>query len=199
MTDVKFIEMDENLYLSTTTNRRNDGCLSNIDDNTFDQYSTRYELNEEGIFKQHSNINTTGAIHVDHQKSNGDVLILITNTFDSLTSACNGQSLYFMNSTTLPVKITEIPNCNVRKSIILSITDKIVTMAILSMDRTVEIYKVFISNSTSTQTQVISTYETSDVVHVVTDLGTFLIISNTYDSSEDALAVSFDVPVTIYR
>ena len=156
---------------------------------------------QQDIFQLTSSVRTDTATNVDFKKLE-EILTLFTNTFyQSNQSRCVTQTLYKFSDNS-QVKFASVLSCNVIKSIILSQANDVITIAILSSTvdgyRQLEIFDVF-KNSSYARKQVIATYYASDVAQVTTKSETFLVIANTYDTSTEALSVSYTVPVTVLR
>ena len=76
------------------------------------------------------------------------------------------------------------------------------TIAVLGMDsfghRHLQIIDIF-KNGATVVKQVIVTHFASDVIQISEGDRRFIVIANTFDSSEEALAVSYSVPVAVHR
>ena len=131
----------------------------------------------------------------------GEFLTLFTNTFLIATN-CVQQTLHslLMNSSYVP--IGSFRSCNAIKSIILFRGNAETTIAVLGSNyvgyRILEIVDIHDNGSTSIK-QVIATHYASDVIQLANGGRSFIVIANTYDSSEEALAISYTVPVSVYR
>ena len=116
----------------------------------------------------------------------------------SLVASPEGDSVSFGNET-----------CDVTKGIIVNSTNLSSMIALLGVNSNDEpqlnIYAVVhpipeVSfQGTTHLVQSIPTYYASDVMSMKTNLGLFVVIANTYDSSPGSLTVSYTVPVVIYK
>ena len=131
----------------------------------------------------------------------GEFLTLFTNTFLIATN-CVQQTLHSLLINSSYVPMGSFRSCNAIKSLILFRGNAKTTIAVLGSNylgyRYLEIADIHNNGSTSIK-QVIATHYASDVIQLANGGRSFIAIANTYDSSEEALAISYVVPVAIYR
>ena len=136
----------------------------------------------------------------------GECINLITNTLDSTLQAnCGNQTLFRYNfQSQIKTSIADIDACDTIKSIILSANNDVISIAILSMmqeQKQVLIYNVPVNGDTPTNMtqQTISTYFASDLLQFSRNDENFLVVLNSYDTSAEAIAVTYTVPAAIFR
>ena len=143
---------------------------------------------------------------MDILEVSGEYINLITNTLDStLQTNCGNQTLFRYNfQSQIKTSIADIDACDTIKSIILSANSDVISIAILSMmqeQKQVLIYSVPVNGNTPTNMtqQTISTYFASDLLQFSRNDENFLVVLNSYDTSAEAIAVTYTVPAAIFR
>ena len=143
---------------------------------------------------------------MDILEVSGEYINLITNTLDStLQTNCGNQTLFRYNfQSQIKTSIADIDACDTIKSIILSANSDVISIAILSMmqeQKQVLIYNVPVNGNTPTNMtqQTISTYFASDLLQFSRNDENFLVVLNSYDTSAEAIAVTYTVPTAIFR
>ena len=143
---------------------------------------------------------------MDILEVSGEYINLITNTLDStLQTNCGNQTLFRYNfQSQIKTSIADIDACDTIKSIILSANSDVISIAILSMmqeQKQVLIYNVPVNGNTPTNMtqQTISTYFASDLLQFSRNDENFLVVLNSYDTSAEAIAVTYTVPAAIFR
>ena len=200
ITGMKFVTTSGEIYLASSSNRRNAGCFPQFSSN--EHYSTTYRYNEStDIFQKYAFARTYDAIGLDVNIPVGEFLTLFTNTFLIATN-CVQQTLHSLLVNSSYVPMGSFRSCNAIKSIILFRGNAITTIAVLGSNylgyRNLEIVDLYNNGSTSIK-QVIATNYASDVIQLSNGGRRFIVIANTYDSSEEALEISYTVPVSVYR
>ena len=143
---------------------------------------------------------------MDILEVSGEYINLITNTLDStLQTNCGNQTLFRYNfQSQIKTSIADIDACDTIKSIILSANSDVISIAILSMmqeQKQVLIYSVPVNGNTPTNMtqQTISTYFASDLLQFSRNDENFLVVLNSYDTSAEAIAVTYTVAAAIFR
>ena len=188
-------KINDSIVLLTSSNKRNLGCIPNLSSQK--QYTSLYSINSSTVDRVES-IESYHAKNVDILEVSGEYINLITNTLDStLQTNCGNQTLFRYNfQSQIKTSIADIDACDTIKSIILSANSDVISIAILSM-----IYNVPVNGNTPTNMtqQTISTYFASDLLQFSRNDENFLVVLNSYDTSAEAIAVTYTVPAAIFR
>lgn len=181
----------------SSSNKINDDCFPTLP--AANELSMTYQYNNNtNTFDQLTQVKTSKAALINTFMKEDDTLMLYTNTYNKNNhSTCVNQSLYLFQTNTYTLSAS-VPACDVIKSIIIDSSAEVTTIAILRKSFVVEIYDIY-TNSTQHLKQTIPTFSASDVTLFSTSFGTFLAIANTYQTSTEALATSYSVPVSVYR
>lgn len=196
-------KINDSIVLLTSSNKRNLGCIPNLSSQK--QYTSLYSINSSTVDRIES-IESYHAKNVDILEVSGEYINLITNTLDStLQTNCGNQTLFRYNfQSQIKTSIADIDACDTIKSIILSANSDVISIAILSMmqeQKQVLIYNVPVNGNTPTnmRQQTISTYFASDLLQFSRNDENFLVVLNSYDTSAEAIAVTYTVPAAIFR
>jgi hypothetical protein len=200
VTGSKFGVHNDQIVVFTSSNKQIADCkYENMDSSKI--YMLSFKFDEvSGNFNNFAPYETGKAANVDLDSSSSSVVYTqVQNSFAS--SACVDQSLHLISSN----RSLKFGNdtCEVLKTIFIKSNQDYSTIAVLGTDiyhsRRVDVYTVTHASSVVSLVQSIATFHALDVISINVDLGTFLIIANTYDSSPGSLTISYTVPVFIYR
>lgn len=121
--------------------------------------------------------------------------------------SCVDQMFYVLGSQKRFIPVGN-QTCEVVKSIIVHGDKELSMIAVLGKNTNKEprldLYRVSHPTGTedadeTTLVQTIVTYHAKDVISMETEEGSFIVVVNTFDSSEGSLTVSYTVPVVIYK
>lgn len=191
---------NDQIVVFTSSNKQIADCTyGDMDSSKIYMLSFKFD-EESGNFINFLPYETGKADYVDLDSTSSSVVY--TQVQNSLTSSpCVDQSLRLISSN----RSMKFGNdtCEVLKTIFIKSDQNYSTIAVLGTDiyhsRRVDVYTITHNPSSVSLVQTISTFHALDMVSINTDLGKFLVIANTYDSSPDSLTVSYTVPVFIYR
>ena len=196
-------KINDSIVLLASSNKRNLGCIPDVSNQK--QYTSLYSINSSTVDRIES-IESYHAKNVDILEVNGEYINLISNTLDStLQTNCGNQTLFKYNfQSQMKTSIADIDACDTTKSAILSANSDVISIAVLSMmqeQKQVLIYNVPINGNTpiNMTQQTISTYFASDLLQFRLQDEIFLVVLNSYDTSTEAISVTYAVPAAMFR